>query len=87
MNNYWATIREKIANYFFWSLENHPGKLIGLMLGFFTALTIILLGFWQTIILIGLSYLGYYLGSYWDEGQLPPWLAKFLGKITFKWKK
>jgi len=87
MNSYWGRIGEKLHNLFFWCLENHPGRLFGFLIGFFVALTIILLGFWQTIVLIGLSYLGYYVGSYWDEGRLPHWAAKIFNTIALKWKK
>ncbi|RNC29261.1 MAG: hypothetical protein AWM53_00614 [Candidatus Dichloromethanomonas elyunquensis] len=86
MNNHWGRIGEKLNHFFFWCLEKHPGKLIGFSIGFTTALAIIIFGFWQTILLAGLSYIGYTVGSWWDEGEFPIWLTKLLHTITLKGK-
>lgn len=87
MNSNWGKIRERIYNSVQWGLENHPGKFIGFLSGFLLALAFIILGFWQTIFLGGLSYIGYYIGKCWDEGQIPSWLNKLVHIIHFKGKK
>jgi len=81
-----AVMKEKLKNYFSWVLENHPGKLIGSLVGFLAALAFILLGFWQTIFLLAFTSAGFYLGKCWDEGQLPPRLANLVHRIRF-WRK
>ncbi|NLI91878.1 MAG: DUF2273 domain-containing protein [Peptococcaceae bacterium] len=86
MNENWGRIGEKLNSFFFWCLEKHPGKLIGFLIGFFTALCFIIFGFWQTILLAGLSCVGYYVGSWWDEGEFPLWLTRLLHRINFKSK-
>lgn len=87
MNGFWGRIGDKLYNFWLWCLENHPGKLFGFLIGFFTALLIIILGFWQTVLLAGLSYLGYYLGGYWDKGELPAWLSKLVHRISLSKRK
>lgn len=87
MNNYWAKIGEKIYCFIQWCFEKYPGRFVGFLIGFFLALMFLLFGFLQTVILIGLSYLGYYLGKCWDEGEVPPWLDKLVHKISFKHKR
>lgn len=87
MNHYWGKIGEQIYSFIQWSLQNHPGKFFGILTGFILALLFIVLGFWQTLILIGLTYLGYYFGKCWDEGELPSWLTKLVHRISFKNKR
>ncbi|NLO98010.1 MAG: DUF2273 domain-containing protein [Peptococcaceae bacterium] len=70
-----------------WCLQNHPGKFCGSLLGFVIALTIILLGFWQTIFIIVLTSCGFYLGRCWDQGMLPSCLNRLLHRIRNKDKK
>jgi len=86
MSERWGKIWEKVTNLILWCFENHPGKSIGLLIGFFLALAFIILGFWQTIFLLVLTYVGYYLGKSWDEGELPSLLTKLLHRISFKSK-
>jgi len=87
MNNYRAELQKKISGLWEWCLQNHPGKLIGSITGFITGLLFILFGFWQTIFLVALTCLGYYLGSCRDKGKLPYWLEKFLHRISSIRKK
>jgi uncharacterized membrane protein len=86
MNDFRRGIWEKLNSSFAWCLEKHPGKSIGFLIGFFTALTIIVFGFWQTLVLAGLSYLGYYVGSWWDKGEVPLWVTRLLHRISGKGK-
>lgn len=84
MKDCWGRIGEKIRSLLQWFWENHPGKLLGTLLGFMLAVLFILLGFWQTVLLISLCLLGFYLGKCWDEGEVPAWLTKLLHRIPFK---
>lgn len=86
MSSFWRSIGEKVTYIIEWSIENHPGKSIGLLAGFTLSLLLIIFGFWQTVLLISLSFTGYYLGKCWDDGILPPWLKKIVHRISFRGK-
>lgn len=86
MSSFWGKIGEKLNIIVQWSYDNHPGKLIGALTGFFLALLIVIFGFWQTILLFGLTALGYFLGKCWDDREIPPWLNKLIHRISF-WGK
>ncbi|AIS52378.1 hypothetical protein TKV_c12070 [Thermoanaerobacter kivui] len=67
---------------FFEVFKENKGKIIGVILGFIVALSILLIGFFKTIF-IGICIIGgYYIGKKIDEGEnianlvdsiLPPW--------------
>lgn len=73
---------DKIEVFCSWSVENHPGKFFGIIIGFVTSLFIVAVGFWQTLLIAFLSFAGYYLGKCWDEQDLPEWAKKFLNKFN-----
>jgi uncharacterized membrane protein len=52
-------------------LENHRGKLLGLVLGLVIGLLVISFGFWKSILVIICVIIGYYLGKRIDEGGGP----------------
>lgn len=55
-------------------LENHLGKVLGLLLGFAVGILIILFGFWKSIFIIICVTVGYLLGKRFDqEGSLGDW--------------
>ncbi|KUO58921.1 MAG: hypothetical protein APF84_14325 [Gracilibacter sp. BRH_c7a] len=86
MSSFWRSLGERITEISEWSIENHPGKSLGLLSGFLLALLLIIFGFLQTVLLIALSCTGYYLGKCWDDGRLPPWLNKIVHRISFRGK-
>ena len=86
MSGFWGRVGEKITFFTEWSIENHPGKTFGFLTGLFLALSIIIFGFLQTLILIALSSVGYYLGKCWDDEELPSWLKKLIHRISFRGK-
>lgn len=80
--NFWQKIGQTIYEYTKWCLTNHPGKTTGFLLGFAVAFLFIIFGFWRTLLLLGLSYGGYFFGKCWDEKELPLWLEKLINKIA-----
>ncbi|HHV63623.1 MAG TPA: DUF2273 domain-containing protein [Peptococcaceae bacterium] len=86
MENNWGKIGAKLVWLLQWCWENHPGKSLGLGIGFLLAVLFIILGFWQTILLFSLSFLGFYCGKCWDQGGLPLWLTNLVHRIIH-WKK
>jgi uncharacterized membrane protein len=81
INDYREMLRSRVIAFWEWCLQNHPGKLVGSLIGFFMALTFIIFGFWRTILLIGLTGCGFYLGRRWDNESLPSWLERLLHRI------
>ena len=51
-------------------LDNHRGKLLGLVLGLVIGLLIISFGFWRSILVILCVIVGYFLGKRFDEGEV-----------------
>lgn len=86
MSEFWRSLGERITAVCEWCLENHPGKTLGFLSGFLLSMFIIIFGVLQTILLIALSYIGYYLGKCWDDGQLPTWLKKLVHRISLRGK-
>jgi len=86
MSGFMRKMGNSISAYCQWYLDNHPGKFIGSLAGFFLALTIILLGFWEAFLLAFLSILGYYLGKIWDDRQYPAWIRTVLHRISSRGK-
>lgn len=52
-------------------LDNHRGKLLGLVLGLVISLLIISFGFWKSILVILCVIAGFFLGKRFDEGGGP----------------
>lgn len=48
--------------------KKHPGKIVGVFVGLVLTLLFFIIGFFGTILLIILSTLGYFLGSWFDGG-------------------
>ncbi len=87
MGNSWGKIGAKIVIFLQWCWENHPGKSLGLGLGFLLAVLFIVLGFWQTLLLFILSFLGFFGGKCWDERELPFWLRNLVHRLARKNKE
>ncbi|QTL98525.1 DUF2273 domain-containing protein [Iocasia frigidifontis] len=45
----------------------HKGKVTGVLLGFFLAILILIIGFFKALLVVVFSFVGYYLGSRWDQ--------------------
>lgn len=79
MNDFWARIGQGIRHFFLWAYNNHPGKLIGITLGFLFGLFFVTLGFWRTLVLVLFITVGYILGKIQDDHHsLSLWLERFL---------
>ncbi len=50
-------------------LEEHPGKLVGLILGILVGIIFLLVGFWKTVIFIGFISIGLYIGKKFDNRE------------------
>lgn len=50
-------------------LQEHGGKLLGLLGGFIISLLIIYLGFIHTVFIVSLSFVGYYIGGRLDNRE------------------
>lgn len=69
--NIWYQLREIISN--------NKGKVYGTIIGFLTAIFILLIGFWKTFLMLILTSIGYYIGSRWDqEGDFKKLLDRLL---------
>ncbi|HWQ89865.1 MAG TPA: DUF2273 domain-containing protein [Desulfitobacteriaceae bacterium] len=81
MKEYWARSGRETANFFLWAWQNHPGKLIGISLGFILGLLVVVMGFWKTLVLVLFVAAGYVLGKREDDFQsLSLWLDRLIGK-------
>ena len=82
MSGFWSKVGEKIAQFLFWALDHHPGKLFGTSLGFMLGLLMVTLGFWRTLILALFVVLGFLLGKRQDEHKdISAWLEKNFNKF------
>lgn len=50
-------------------IENNPWQCIGIAVGFLSGILIILVGFWETLFVLLMVGLGYFLGKGKDEGR------------------
>lgn len=81
MSGFWAQLGEKISRFFLWALENHPGKLIGTGSGFLLGILVVLIGFWQALILALFIAVGFFLGKRHDDHRdLPAWLDRIFNR-------
>ena len=77
MSEFWSKIGEKILRFLVWSLDDHPGKLIGTSLGFVLGLLMVTLGFWRTLVLALFAILGFVLGKRQDDYKsITTWLER-----------
>lgn len=56
--------------------------LLGGTLGLITAILILTIGFWKTLLLVGLAAAGWWLSG---ARQLPQGVYEFLARIKFPW--
>ena len=69
--NFWYLLRELVANY--------KGKVYGTLIGFISAILVLIIGFWKTLLIFVLTAIGYYIGSRWDqEGDFRKLLDRLL---------
>jgi uncharacterized membrane protein len=81
MRGFWLKIGEKTSKILVWTIDNHPGKLIGTSVGFILGLLMVTLGFWRTLVLSLLVVLGFFLGKRQDDHQeITEWLERILNK-------
>ncbi|AHF07399.1 DUF2273 domain-containing protein [Desulfitobacterium metallireducens] len=78
MSSLWSEIVHKLTVFFLKLLDEHPGKLIGSILGFLLGLFVVLLGFWKTFVLFLFVIIGFLLGKRQDDNKkLFDWLDRF----------
>ena len=67
MNEFWARAGQVIMSFLLGSLNNHPGKFLGISSGFVVGLFVVTLGFWKTLILALFVAVGFVIGKRQDE--------------------
>lgn len=78
MKEFWLRLGQNIAGFFYRMLEEHPGKLGGVAAGFVLGIFVVVLGFWQCVLLALCMAVGFFFGKCRDEGRNPFfWLDKF----------
>lgn len=78
MKNFWTEVGLKLSRFFMWALEQHPGKLIGTLLGFLLGLLVVILGFWEALVLLLFVLIGLLLGKRHDDNKkIFDWLNRF----------
>lgn len=78
MKDFWKELINTITAFLLRTLDEHPGKLIGTLLGFVLGLLVVLLGFWKTLVLFAFVILGFILGKRQDDHKkLFDWLNRF----------
>lgn len=78
MKDFWKELIRTITVFLIRTLDEHPGKLIGTLLGFVLGLLVVLLGFWKTLVLFAFVILGFILGKRQDDHKkLFDWLNRF----------
>ena len=88
MSGFWAQLGQKIEQSLIWALSEHPGKLIGSLLGFLTGIFVVIIGFWKTVIILLFVAVGFFLGKRKDDNLgLLTWLNHFLEKDSFLGRK
>ena len=81
MNGVWARAGQGIRRFFLWALNNHPGKFIGITLGFVMGMFVVTLGFWRTLVLTLFVAVGFIIGKRQDDHQsLSAWLERIFDK-------
>ena len=81
MSEFWTRVKEKMLRFLIWTIDNHPGKLIGTSLGLFLGLLMVTLGFWRTLVLALFIILGFVLGKRQDDHQsITTWFEETFNK-------
>lgn len=57
--------KEKLREYY----ENNKGKTIGLAIGLFFGILVLIIGFFKTVFIVLCALLGYYLGKKVDNNE------------------
>lgn len=74
MKEFLLKLAGRTAEIFLQLLDEHPGKVLGAVIGFILGLIVVVLGFWRTLVIALFVAVGTYLGSRQDEhkdfGQL-----------------
>lgn len=80
MKEFWRSIAERLTQTLLQLLDRHPGKVIGMLLGFVAGLIVVLLGFWRSVLLALFVLAGFYFGKRHDEHQdFSQFLERFFG--------
>ncbi|MEA4903091.1 DUF2273 domain-containing protein [Desulfitobacterium sp.] len=78
MKNLWSAFVQKFTFLFLHLLDEHPGKLIGSILGFLLGLLVVFLGFWKSLVLVLFVGVGFLIGkSQDDHKKLFDWFDRF----------
>ena len=81
MREFWSKMGNKVMNYSAWAIDNHPGKSIGTALGFIVGLLMVTLGFWQTLVIILFSAVGFIVGKRQDDhNDISTWLERIFNR-------
>jgi len=81
MKELWRRLSQKMAQFFLWALDEHPGKLVGTVGGFLLGLMIILLGLWRALVLAMCVTAGFLLGKRQDDHKdVAGWIQRLLDK-------
>ncbi len=81
MKEFWQKLSERLTGACLQLLDQHPGKVIGLLAGLILGLIVVLLGFWRTLIIMLFAGAGFYLGKRRDEHKdFSQFLQTFFGE-------
>jgi len=81
MSEFWSKMGAEISGFFVWSIDNHPGKLIGTSIGLVMGFLMVTLGFWRTLVLILFATLGFVIGKRQDDNKaVTAWLERTIKK-------
>lgn len=84
MSGFWTQLGQKIGSFLNWALNEHPGKLIGSLLGLIAGVLVIGLGFWRTLVIALFVGIGFYLGKRKDNNQgLLLWIDELVNKDNY----
>ncbi|MDA8442555.1 MAG: DUF2273 domain-containing protein [Peptococcaceae bacterium] len=67
MREIWRLFTERFTQILLQLLDEHPGKVLGVLLGFGIGFVIVVLGFWRTLVIVLCALIGLYLGKRRDE--------------------
>lgn len=82
MSEFWSKIGNKVMNFLVWAIDNHPGKFIGTAIGLILGLLIVILGFWQTLVIVLFATVGFILGKRQDDHKdISTWLDRNFNKF------
>ena len=67
MKEFWQRVLEQATAFGLRLIDQHPGKTVGVILGFVLGLFVVLLGFLKSLIIVLFVFVGYYFGKRRDE--------------------